>query len=466
MKCAAGFVAVALMAGCHPDPGGDLDAGMQTAKGAPVGFTFEAVEARSFASFGYSGIIHNIRTPEGTAFGVKVLSCDRPDGICQFDGPVDPVSAVSRRRCLNKMGQTCNIDDDCPTDGTRFKRCAYIYDVPTALPQVGLPPVAGQPGLIGACGFSYIPLSKPGEPSSIVGTMDMTSGELNLQNLTVNLIQNGAALSTTAGTFRGTCMECVGDRIANDGLKEGTCTVVPHTGQAVDPSPDVGQKCDVNRYGTLPDFSGSYSMDCSPSVKNTDTEINQFGGTFTSSGFQVAITDQSPMCSDPEFTNERCFCAMCPDNFTACRSNADCGGAQCGYLPPLCDPNPAPVTVDGMPNPNFVPTVAPEACKNGAVGAATRPNACVKPGCIWNADTGLGTCISTLTGKQVGCYPSGATAKVIAPGKISKIGSVFVVDTGNARCTKIQSAGANALLGLPGLTFQKRSFRIIPRYQQ
>jgi hypothetical protein len=458
MKRSACVVALAVAAiSCGgSDPKGD--AGSEGPKGAPIRFTFEAVENRSFASFGWTGIIHNLKIAERTAFGVQVVNCDKPDGNCRFEGPIDPVSPVKRRRCLNRMAMACTADAECPDDGTSFRRCAYIYDPPAPIPQ------AGAGGLTGACGFSYIPLQAPGVAAPIVGTMDMTSGELNLQNLTVNIIQNGAQTGLTSGTFRGGCMECVSDPIPNDGLKQGTCMVVNHPGQGVDPSPEQGASCDVHRFGSLPEFSGNYSMDCSPSVRATDTHNTAFGGTFTSSGFQVAITDNSPRCTDPDYAGERCFCGMCPDNITACLSNADCGGQQCGFLPAGCDPQPAPLKRDGTPNPLFMGPFAPEQCRNGAVGAATRPNSCQDPGCIWDDNTGQGTCKSTLNGKIVGCYPSGSMAKVTAPGRRQKIGSVWVVDTGNARCTRIQSAGVNGLLGLPGLTFQKRSFRIIPEY--
>jgi hypothetical protein len=435
--------------GATPSPDGTVE----RPKG-PSGFTFAAIGDRSFASFGWTGLVHNVRVPDGTPFGVIADNCQSTDGLCAFHGPADPDSPVQRRRCLNLMHLTCATDNDCPNDGTPFKKCVYIYDPPTAVP------LTGMGGKVGACGFSYIPIAAAGTTPTVVGTLDQTSGELNIQNLTIILPQNG-----TAGTYRGACAECVGDAIANDGVRDGTCVSATH-GEAADPSLDIGQKCDVNRFGTIPGFEGSYSMDCSPTVKTSDGPGNAFGGTFTSSGYQVAITDASPSCSDPKFAGQKCFCGMCPDGVKACQSNADCGGAQCGALPAGCNPNPAPLNDDGTANTDFDPTFAVAQCRGTGTTtlSATRPNSCRGGACNWNPDTGLGTCMSVLGNQTVGCYPSGVGASVKAPGRRDRIGGVYIVDTATARCTRAQAPVVNGQLGLPGLTFQKRSFRITPEF--
>jgi hypothetical protein len=173
----------------------------------------------------------------------------------------------------------------------------------------------------------------------------------------------------------------------------------------------------------------------------------------------------SPNCGDPKFASEKCFCGLCPDNTTTCTTNNDCGGGQCSGAPANCDPQPLPFNDDGTMNTDFKPGFSPEQCRTaGVVGTATRPNSCRNGQCAWNADLAVGTCPSVLTGQMVGCYPTGKGAKVIAPGGAHKIGSVWVVDTGTAFCTRPQSAPVNGQLGLPGLTFQRKSFRIIPEY--
>ena len=56
---------------------------------------------------------------------------------------------------------------------------------------------------------------------------------------------------------------------------------------------------------------------------------------------------------------------------------------------------------------------------------------------------------------------------IVALGGARKVGSVFIADTATARCNRITpSPVVNAQVGLPGITFQKRSFRIVPEYPE
>lgn len=459
MKLATWFVAVVLAGiGCDTAPSAP-DAGTTPAKGPPTGFTFYAIGERSFASFGWSGIIHNVRVPDDTPFGVRTINCDGVDGtgVCAFDGPKEPDHPVKRRRCLNRMSRLCAADSECPDDGTPFKRCVFIYDPPTPTSLTGLMNKKG------SCGWSYIPVAAAGATPTIVGTLDQTSGELNMQNITIFLPQNGPS-----GGFRGACAQCMGDVTQNDGVKEGTCvSLFDGDAEAVDPSPDIGTPCDVHRYANTGGFSGGYSMDCSPSVRLNDGNPNAFGGTFTSSGYQISITEASPPCTDPKFMGQKCFCGMCPDNMRACSSNADCGGLPCGALPMTCDPNPPPMRDDGTLNPDFNPMFAPEQCRGTGLQmlSATRGNSCRGGVCSWDPNVGLGTCISTLNNQLVGCYPHGVGQSIKAEGRIDKRGDVYIVDTATARCTRAQASPiVNGQLGLPGLTFQRRSFRIVTEF--
>ncbi len=435
----------------------------------PTGFTFAAIGDRSFASFGAAGTLHDVRVPDGTPFGVDVKTCDGCDGVCSFEGPTPPSSPVDRRRCLNRMSRTCTQDSECPDDGTPYRRCVFIYDAPAGTPLIG----AG--GKRGACGWSYIPIAPADMPPTVQGTLDLASGELNISSLTILLPLNGQG-----GTYRGACAECIGDDIANDGVKNGRCALTTR-GEAADPSLDIGQPCDIHRYGNTPGFEGNYSMDCSPTVRANDGQPNVFGGLFTSSGYQISVTASSPDCTDPSFAGEKCFCGMCPDGVTQCLNNAECGGAQCGYLPPNCNPNPYPFDDNGMSNLDpssptmptearfFDPRFAPTQCRGqgSQTFVTTSGNSCRNGVCNWNADTGLGSCISKLTNAPVGCYPTGLGATVAAVGGARKVGNVFIADTATARCNRFTpSPLTNAQLGLPGLTFQKRSFRIIPEYDE
>lgn len=453
------FVVSLLVASCGDDAqqvpiDAAIDAKVCT---PPIGFTFGAVGERSFASFGWTGTVHNVTVPDATPFGVKVKTCDGCDGLCSFEGPVAPLSPVNRRRCLNRMSLSCQVDTDCPDEVSTasYRKCVFIYDAPTGSP------LTGAMGKIGACGWSYIPVARAGQPPSIIGTLDQTSGELNLSSLSIFLPLNGRG-----GTYRGGCAECIGDDIASDGIKNGTCTASLR-GQASDPSPDLGNRCDVHRFGSIPGFEGSYSMDCSPSVNVVDGPPNVFGGVFASSGYQIAATSTSPDCTDPAFAGQKCFCGACPDGVTSCLSNTDCGGQQCGFLPPNCDPNPPPYDDSGVFNPAFNPMFAPYQCRAAGTTAhvTTSGNSCRNGVCNWNAATGLGSCVSKLNNTLVGCYPHGLGSTIVAPGRATRVGSVYIVDTANARCNRITpSPAVNGSLGLPGLTFQKRSFRIIPEY--
>jgi hypothetical protein len=438
--------------GCGGGGGAPMDAAVDAACKPPVGFTFAAIGERSFASFGASGQIHNVAVQDGTPFGVRVKSCEGCDGICSFEGPTDPVSPVNRRRCLNRMSVTCSADTDCPPDGPTLRRCVYIYDPPAAAPLRGLG------NLVGACGWSYIPVGGPGQAPTVAGTIDQTTGEVNLTQFTVNLPLNG-----TNDTYRGACTECVGDPTANDGIKGGRCMPAMR-GDASDPSPDLGAPCDVHRYGTIPGFDGAYSMDCSPSFRATDGQ-NSFGGLFTSSGFQMEVTAASPNCTDPRFAGQKCFCGVCPDNQTSCASSADCNGQPCGYLPAGCDPNPPPRNDDGTVNPAHNASFATGQCRGAGVTSfvTVGGNTCRGGTCNWDPDRGLGSCTSVITGMPTGCYPTGLGAKIVAPGRAMRLGNVFIVDTATARCHRLTGSPAiNSAIGLPGITFQRRSFRVIP----
>jgi hypothetical protein len=431
----------------------------------PTGFTFEST-AGSFASFGWTGTLHDVEEPLDTPFGVKTTECTGgADGVCRFEGPTDPGNKINRRRCLFQMSKTCNTDRDCPLASDQPTPCVYIYDAPISTP---LPSARNSNGQvpIGACAWSYIPIAAPGQPPTITGTLNLASGDLNLENLKI-LLQ----LNSSLNGFHGACAECVGDPTPNDGVKGGTCKRTTHLGTAngiADDGPDIGMPCDTNRYGTFPGFEGSYSMDCSPTV-DPGGRPTEFGGSFTSLGFQVSITDQSPLLSDASFMGERGFCGMCPDGVTVCASNADCGGQTCGQLPPDCDPNPFPLDDNLNLNPNFNSSFSSGQCRNPQypMKFAVSGNSCVDKQCNWNRDAGLGTCTSKLTGTTVGCYPPD---NIIAPGLARAdhhLSTIYYANTANARCIAAgMSAQVNGQLGLPGLMFQKRNFKIIPEYAE
>ncbi|HET9625747.1 MAG TPA: hypothetical protein VFP84_30490 [Kofleriaceae bacterium] len=416
----------------------------------PIGFRFEAIGGRSFASFGWAGTQHNIGVPDGTPFSVKVVNCQGSDGPCLFEGPVQLPGDLQRQRCLNRLSQTCTQDSDCSVVGGGS--CVFIYDPPTTEP---LP--SQLVGGIGACGWSYIPATGPDGKPAIIGSIDQTSGEVTLQRLLVNLSLNGAG-----GATHGGCEVCVGDDKANDGKKNGTCKkpnlAAPNVTET---SVDDGKPCDLNRESTIPGLNAAgYSMDCSPTL-DANSFPTPIGGAFSTADVEMSASD-GPACT---FTsalgnpngNASCFCGVCnKDGLTGCHTSADCTpGDTCGLpLPATCMPD-----TDGK----CTKDVTINALAVGVVG--TRSNDCVGGACNWNDETGIGTCMG-VGGFPINCYPGGTNATIRAKGShVRQADGTFIVDTANAACDgATPNVQVNRQIGLPGLIFQKRGFRILPQF--
>lgn len=426
---------------------------------APIGFTFSSIGDRSFQSIGTSGVLHDSPIADNVAFGAKVVACDGCNGICSFKGPAPPIGPVNFQRCFNLTSRICTQDSDCPAGVGQA--CVFIYEPPRAIALVG----AG--GNIGACTWSYVQMSPPGQNATVSGSLDLASGELSLV-----LATRAGTNGSSSGSYRGACAECVGDAVANDGKRGGHC-VATTRGGASDPSPDLGAACDVHRFGTDPGFEGSYSMDCSPTVQTGDRFPGSLsGGSFTSSGYAMAVTTSSPDCTSPDFAGHKCFCGQCADG-TTCRSNLECGGGTCGYLPAGCDPNPYPYRDDGTFNTGYNPAFGPNQCRGAglATWVASVGNACRNQLCTWDPMTSKGSCISKLTNKPTGCFPDQVGSSVTALGGIRRQGSTLVVDSGTSSCypftpwpAPAQVAAGAGQIGIPGLYFQRRSFRITPEY--
>jgi hypothetical protein len=397
----------------------------------PIGFKFESA-AGSFASFGWTGAFHNIVEPLGTPFGVDVTQCG--GGVCRFEGPTEPGGPVNRRRCLYHMSKTCSADTDCPLDNGNATPCVYIYDAPLTTP-------LATGNKIGACAWSYIPIAAAGHPPSIAGTLNLASGALSFEALTILLQFNGDGV----GAFRGACAECVGDRTFNDGVKEGHCVLAtkvgnPATALPPDMSPDVetsdhpATACDVNRSGEFEGYGGNYSMDCSPTVSSKAQPL-PFGGPSNSLGLELKVSDASPTTTLPVGGEKKTFCGVCTDTKAPCMSGDECANKTCS---------------------NASLSVASDSCAGS---------------CTWNDLTGTGGCMTnTIPSRLVGCYPSGTTAKISVLGheeRIDHIGTTFLANTGSARCLPpTVSPETNALVGLPGLLFQKRNYQITPQYTE
>jgi hypothetical protein len=418
-----GVLAAFAASGCASSPAPDPD---------PVGFTFHTADG-SLSSIGWSGVFHNIEGDLGAAFGVKATSC--ANGVCQFEGPTDPVDLVKRRRCLYRTSMECTADSDCPPVPAGKPTCAYIYDSPLSISLQG-----------GACAFTYIPVSAAGAQPTIRGSLNLRSGALDITDMTVYLALN----ARSAGVFQGVCPVCAGDDSPNDGMKKGRCQpgMDPVTGRG-DPGFPTDVMCDVNRYGKATGYNLGYSMDCSPTLTPNLGAPTSFGGTFSSSGTTVSITSDSPDCGGTNPMGAKCFCGMCNDSSKrACTKQSDCAtGVSCIGNSMPGDPT----------GPGNVP-VAGNLCDGGA--------------CNWNDATGSGMCHSSILGTTIGCFPAavssgndraGNQVRISAPGDKRLDQGVYYADTANASCTPAgMSSAVNQQVGLPGLTFQKRNFRIIP----
>lgn len=410
----------------------------------PIGFTFQTADG-SLSSIGWTGVFHNIKGDPGAAFGVTATDCDH--GVCQFEGPVDPIDPVKRRRCLYRTSTLCAADRDCPVDSSNQPTsCVYIYDSPLATP------LQGGDGKFGACAFTYIPVLGLDQRPTIQGTLNLVSGEVNIAKLTVLLVLN--ANPQLPGTFAGVCPVCMGDPSPNDGIKGGTCQKSsvpdPLTGH-IDPGVPTDVQCDVNRYGDQPGYNFGYSMDCSPTLKPNAGTPTPFGGAFSSAGYTISITDDSPACTDPSFKDANGFCGMCNDTSRrACRKQADCGS----------DVACVGASMPGDPSNVMNVPVAGNLCDGGV--------------CNWNEAEGFGTCKSLA--RTIRCYPSaisgskdgmGNAVRISVPGRAGVDHGVYHADTANAFCTPAgTNAAVNKQVGLPGLTFQKRNFRIIPAFPE
>lgn len=418
----------------------------------PDGFVFQTDEG-SLASFGWSGAVHAVETAPGTPFEVKTTAC--AGDVCRFEGPVDFGDKVNRRRCLYRMSETCTMDSDCPLDprnGTPTA-CVYIYDTPIAAP---LP--SDDNTQIGACAWTYFPLAPSDGQPAISGTLNLVTGALKLESFTLRLPQNAIG----PGAYAGVCAECIGDTTANDGVKEGRCKLAAHLGQPpgpnaptpiADPSIDLGVPCDVNRTGTIGGYDGSYSMDCSPTLAPGAGEGLDAGGSFSSSGIEISLSQASPDCKDPAWAG-KCFCGMCEGEMTAtaCMSSKDCpGGGRC------------------------LGTSLPDDPLNKNALAA-RGNLCADKTCNWDEKKGTGTCKNAAM-QSISCYPgdvgSGNPVSISAPGFAEpdpQISTLYHAGTASASCipagSSDDSRALNAKLGLPGLLFQKRNFQITLHYAE
>ncbi len=289
---------------------------------------------------GWTGISHALPI-FGTTLDLAI-SCPSetpPCGTCTIAGLM---ATRYPERCRNDSSRTCTVASevaDCGAPGT----CTTFLSPPQSLGIGGLP----------LCYTTEI-----GGP--VTGTVDVESGVFRPDVAVRTEVRVGVFEPETVegGRIQG-CARCVGDAVANDGVRGGTC----------DDGPRIGLACDTNAISPYADFGGA-SFDCP-----TDTEIAvavTLRPLTAASVPQTLTLDAASLnCTG---VSARCFCSTCNNaGGQPCASNADCPPS--GGAPGICNGRRC---LSG-PNHGAPCSVASE-CPSGFCnrpGEPTRPNPCL-----------------------------------------------------------------------------------------
>jgi hypothetical protein len=257
--------------------------------GGPIGLT--RLES------GWNGIGHGQDIVHGYATSVSVTcpSSTPPCGACTIDGldPAGPQTAQFTRckqdatiPCSNPFG----TDPGCP--GTQ--ECAYYLGPPAPLSASNTP----------TCGLFRL-------ESDLTGTIDPDSGE-GEQSISLRaVIHTGIALNKP-------CPVCVGDPVAQDGIKGGTC----------DGGTRNGQDCDVQGFDATFAANAGVSLDCIPApLQNISGQGLALDLNLTSDSVSLPFNTS---CDFP-LNSESCACAVCSlDASQTCNSDAECAATMTG----------------------------------------------------------------------------------------------------------------------------------------
>jgi hypothetical protein len=328
------------------------------AQPCPTTIRFEGNSADLDLDVGWTGLYHDQEFLDGGGLGLLltmgVSGCAGSCGECTLSGPQLHANAdagdIYNRRCTGDTRVKCtSTSPDCNGAGGT---CEYYLGAP--LPTSG--------GGVSVCVINEI-------TAPITGTINPDNGYAEARVALLPRVYQSATLDQP-------CPRCIGDGPQNDGVRGGVCDAGPHAGQS----------CDANATARYAPW-GDVSYDCPPSpggaigqsvlapVMNFSTEL-----------LSATLTTDSPFCTAPGFTGNRCFCDTCNNsNAEPCMTNADCptsGGAPgvCGGLRCLTGSG----TATGLPctTPGVNPPCSPGVC--GRPGAPTRPNSCGVGGCTAN----------------------------------------------------------------------------------
>jgi hypothetical protein len=342
---------------------------------------FEPTAPSAILDAGWSGIAHD-EPIFGTVLDVAV-SCGPttpPCGTCTITGAFsDP--AEHRLRCSNDTSLECTAATevaDCGGPDT----CREFLSVPQPLNAGGLP----------LCFMTTL-------DGAVSGTVDVESGAFAPVVPIRATVYNGVFVPPFPGGPNVGCPRCVGDPVANDGARDGTCDDGARTALA----------CDAQATSPYSDF-GSVSFDCPPSGSPVAQFVNVLP--FSTTPHSVTLTPASTLCTGAP-PALRCFCSTCnhaPDpsaGYQTCFTDADCppsGGNPgiCGGKRCLSGPN------DGAPC--AVTSECPGGGICGRVGEPTKPNACFEDtltigNCNPDVD-GEGICTAGPVDTRCGNHPN------------------------------------------------------------
>ncbi len=254
----------------------------------------------SEADEGWSGIGHDTDVLDESSLHLDIACSGSPPASCGDCSVLGVNTGPGSCRCANDNRTVCdqplaNDGDDC--GGARCE--CYLA-----------PPTPRSEGSTPRCVVNRLSQSPSG-----TWNVDTGAGALDLpQRRRVYLGE----------TIFQPCPTCVGDLVAGDGSRDGTC----------DLGENAGQNCDAQATdATFPaPGGGAYSLDCFPSAgKNVSGTGLAMDLSLTTGSLSLSAGVE---CGFPPFAPELCPCGVCSGSpSTPCSSNADCAGVgTCGNL--------------------------------------------------------------------------------------------------------------------------------------
>jgi len=401
-----------------PGGNGTQDCGTDCQCHCPSAVTFEPDpnDPASTLSTGFTGNAHGSKVIGLGAVTVALTGGDQgvpglrdpTCGVMNIAGPLQNPAAgagqIDVLRCSIDSSRSCIVDINCPgicTGTALVVTCAADSDC-----------AASQTCTEQTCETyfgSRLPLSAGGVSACvtnrfvgpIIGTADIETGD--------SAIAVGITSEVVVGpTVDKPCDNCIGDLVANDGSRDGTC----------DSGGRMGEACDVGGVSPVPAFNGGVpsggmingtSLDCPqgpPGANAGVLPINLSSSTGTES---LTVQATGPTCTAAGFGGSTCMCDTCatlaaePCNSDAdCPATVTCGGLRClggtsagnpcaspGIGDPACS---AHCTGAGTPEPCCTAAGMGTCAACGGVGEPTKPNACISGTCT------AGACAGTFNG--------------------------------------------------------------------